>query len=121
MPETIDVQLKKGVLTLCVLALLDRRDGYAYDIAATLADAIGMGEGTIYPLMRRMQSDGLVETYLVESASGPSRKYYRLTAAGRRALENQTQEWRTFSGAVESILTAPAPAETVEPTGEQKA
>ena len=99
MPEHIDTQLKKGVLTLCVLTLLNRRDGYAYDIAADLSKAIGMGEGTIYPLMRRMQTDGLVETYLVESAAGPSRKYYRLTAAGRRALEALTAERRTFSDA----------------------
>ena len=101
MPETIEIQLKKGVLTLCVLALLNRGDSYAYEIASTLSDAIDMGEGTIYPLMRRMQSDGQVETYLVESSTGPSRKYYRLTDAGRRALETQTAEWRAFVTAVE--------------------
>ena len=118
MPETIEIQLKKGVLTLCVLALLNRHDSYAYEIASTLSDAIDMGEGTIYPLMRRMQSDGQVETYLVESASGPSRKYYRLTDAGRRALDAQTTEWRAFARAVESVLdgaaSAAAPAGTTE-------
>ncbi len=108
MPETIEIQLKKGVLTLCVLALLNRQDNYAYEIASTLSDAIDMGEGTIYPLMRRMQSDGQVETYLVESPSGPSRKYYRLTAAGRRALDAQTAEWRAFAQAVETVLETPA-------------
>lgn len=108
MPETIEIQLKKGVLTLCVLALLNRRESYAYEIASTLSDAIDMGEGTIYPLMRRMQTDGQVETYLVESSSGPSRKYYRLTDAGRRALETQTAEWRAFARAVETIVDAPA-------------
>ena len=108
MPETIEIQLKKGVLTLCVLALLNRRDSYAYEIASTLSDAIDMGEGTIYPLMRRMQSDGQVETYLVESPAGPSRKYYRLTDAGRRALHAQTTEWRAFARAVETVLDAPA-------------
>lgn len=120
MPDTIDIQLKKGVLGLCVLALLARRDSYAYEIASRLSDAIGMGEGTIYPLMRRMQTDGLVETYLVESSSGPSRKYYRLTAAGRRALDGQTNEWRAFARAVEALIVgegddvvvAGAPAET---------
>ena len=115
MPETIEIQLKKGVLTLCVLALLNRHDSYAYEIASTLSDAIDMGEGTIYPLMRRMQSDGQVETYLVESPSGPSRKYYRLTDAGRRALDAQTTEWRAFAQAVESILAAPA--KTAAPAG----
>jgi PadR family transcriptional regulator PadR len=60
--------------------------------------------------MRRMQSDGQVETYLVESPSGPSRKYYRLTDAGRRALDAQTTEWRAFTRAVESVLDGLAPA-----------
>ena len=82
MPETIEIQLKKGVLTLCVLALLSRGDSYAYEIASQLARDIDMGEGTIYPLMRRLQSDGLVDTYLVESPSGPPRKYYKTTAYG---------------------------------------
>ena len=104
MNETIQVQLKKGVLELCVLALLSKGDGYAYDIASRLAKGVDMGEGTIYPLMRRMQADGLVETYLVESSAGPSRKYYRLTAAGRASLAAQTQAWRSFAGAVQSIL-----------------
>ena len=104
MPEHIDTQLKKGVLTLCVLALLNRRDGYAYDIAADLSKAIGMGEGTIYPLMRRLQSDGLVETYLVESPAGPSRKYYRLTPAGQTSLDSQSRDWTRFARAVDDIL-----------------
>jgi len=107
---SIDVQLKKGVLGLCVLALLSRGDSYAYEIASRLADAIGMGEGTIYPLMRRMQADGLVETYLVESPAGPSRKYYRLTQAGQDALTIQRADWRDFSDAVNAILAEPQPA-----------
>jgi PadR family transcriptional regulator PadR len=104
MPETIDIQLKKGALDLCVLALLARGDSYAYEIASRLAEAIGMGEGTIYPLMRRMQADGLVETYLVESSAGPSRKYYRLTDAGRRTLAAQKLAWTNFAEAVGAIL-----------------
>ena len=104
MPEAIEIQLKKGALELCVLALLSQHDSYAYEIASRLADAIGMGEGTIYPLMRRLQSDGLVETYLVESSAGPPRKYYRLSDAGKRSFLSQSAAWRSFSGAVEDIL-----------------
>jgi len=102
--EAVQVQLKKGVLELCVLALLSRGDAYGYEIASRLADGIGMGEGTVYPLMRRMQADGLVATYLVESASGPSRKYYRLTDVGRDRFETQKTEWSAFSAAVDAIL-----------------
>jgi PadR family transcriptional regulator PadR len=106
--EAIQIQLKKGVLELCVLALISRRDSYAYEIAARLAQGIDMGEGTIYPLMRRMQSDGLVEAYLVESSAGPPRKYYRLTPTGRTAFETQKADWSTFVSAVEAILKEPA-------------
>lgn len=104
MTEAVQVQLRKGVLELLVLALLSRGDAYGYEIASRLAKGIGMGEGTIYPLMRRMQADGLVETYLVESPAGPSRKYYRLTAAGVTSFRAQQAEWSQFSGAVNEIL-----------------
>ena len=104
MPEAIQVQLKKGVLELCVLALLSRGDGYAYDIAGRLAKGIDMGEGTIYPLMRRLQADRLVDTYLQESGQGPPRKYYRLTEAGSAAFVAQKAEWTVFVRAVDDIL-----------------
>jgi PadR family transcriptional regulator PadR len=104
--EPVEIQLKKGVLDLCVLALLSRGDSYAYEIAARLAEGIDMGEGTIYPLMRRMQADGLVDTYLVESSSGPPRKYYRLTTAGKASFAAQRDGWRSFSAAVDAILGA---------------
>jgi PadR family transcriptional regulator PadR len=103
-PEAIDIQLKKGALELCVLALLSQQDSYAYEIASRLSDAIGMGEGTIYPLMRRLQAERLVETYLVESQAGPSRKYYRLTDAGKASLGSQKAAWASFSGAMADIL-----------------
>ena len=104
MSESLQVQLKKGVLEMCVLALLSKGDNYAYEIASQMADAVGMGEGTIYPLMRRMQNDDLVTTYLQESASGPPRKYYKLTKAGAAALQAQRAEWVAFETAVAKIL-----------------
>jgi PadR family transcriptional regulator PadR len=103
--DSLQVQLRKGVLDMCVLALLARSDGYAYDIASRLSELIGMGEGTIYPLMRRMQADGLVKTYLEESSSGPPRKYYQLTKAGHAALAAQKAEWNGFVTAVAKVLS----------------
>ncbi|GLH80850.1 PadR family transcriptional regulator [Bradyrhizobium sp. SSBR45G] len=100
----MQVQLKKGALELCVLALLARGESYAYEIASSLAAGVGIGEGTIYPLMRRMQDDKLVETRLAESNSGPPRKYYRLTPAGRAAFTAQKREWRSFADAVNRLL-----------------
>ncbi|TNM64862.1 PadR family transcriptional regulator [Aliirhizobium smilacinae] len=104
MTDSIQVQLRKGALDLCVLAVLSRGENYGYEIANTLVTAVGMGEGTIYPLMRRMQNDGLVATRLVESSSGPPRKYYRLTPLGLTVFEAHRRDWRTFANSVEKLL-----------------
>jgi PadR family transcriptional regulator PadR len=114
--DSLLVQLRKGVLDLCVLAMLAQQDGYAYDIASRLAQDIGMGEGTIYPLMRRMQTDGLVKTYLEESSSGPPRKYYQLTRAGHAALAAQRAEWTSFVASVARVMDA-KPATTTRSAG----
>ncbi|KQM21805.1 PadR family transcriptional regulator [Novosphingobium sp. Leaf2] len=114
----IEIQLKKGVLGLCVLALLSKGDSYAYEIASRMADAVDMGEGTIYPLMRRMQSEGLVATYLEESPSGPSRKYYRITQTGRARLAGQIGEWRSFTEAVEALIATAQTTDTQAQEGE---
>jgi PadR family transcriptional regulator PadR len=104
LPESIQTQLRKGVLELCVLTLLSRADAYGYEIASRLMQEVGMGEGTIYPLMRRMQDDGLVTTYLVEVPGSPPRKYYRMTDVGRDTLKAQRAEWKSFIAAVEGML-----------------
>ena len=104
MIDSIQVQLRKGVLDLCVLALLSRGESYGYEIASTLVAAVNMGEGTIYPLLRRMQKDKLVVTRLVESSSGPPRKYYGLTPLGQATLKMHCREWRTLVKAVDTFL-----------------
>ena len=102
MVEQFPVGFGQASFQLLVVALLTR--GYAYEIASSLCAGVGIGEGTIYPLMRRMQDDKLVETRLAESNSGPPRKYYRLTPAGRAAFAAQKREWRMFSDAVNTLL-----------------
>lgn len=97
-------QLKKGILDMCVLCVLARRDSYAYEIVQQLADGLDMSEGTIYPLMRRLQTEHWVTSYLVESESGPPRKYYKLADTGRAQLNLMRQEWREFATEVNAIV-----------------
>jgi PadR family transcriptional regulator PadR len=101
-------QLRRGVLEYCVLALL--RDGprYGVELVRELgsADAMVTSEGTIYPLLSRLRRDELVETSWQESPSGPPRRYYALTADGRRALAEFTAEWARFRDAVEHFIAA---------------
>lgn len=106
MPEAILSQLRKGVLEMCVLKQLSRGDSYAYEIAQKLNAEVGMAEGTIYPLMRRMADEGMVSTYMIQSDSGPSRKYFRLTEHGHDALARQLAEWALFENSVRHFLKA---------------
>ena len=93
---------------MCVLAVLARGDSYAYELVSTLAETMEISEGTIYPLMRRLQAEAWVSTYLVESNSGPPRKYYSLTGTGRRSLLEMEEEWRSFVDEVNGVLEQPA-------------
>ena len=87
--DALLAQMRKGTLQYCVLALLADEERYGFDLVRSLAETDGMvtSEGTIYPLLSRLRRDGLVETTWRESTSGPPRRYYQLTAAGRAALD----------------------------------
>lgn len=82
------VQARKGLVELCVLRALVDHECYGYELVKTLVDVPGLGltEGTLYPLLSRLRVQGLVTTRLEESSEGPARKYYTLTADGRRVL-----------------------------------
>lgn len=99
-------QLRRGALEFCVLAMLVEEERYAFDIVRSLSELDGMvtAEGTLYPLLSRLHKDGRVSTTWKDSDAGPPRKYYAITAAGRQALAEFTNEWRRFRDAVESLL-----------------
>jgi PadR family transcriptional regulator PadR len=99
-------QLKRGVLELCILQVLRREPSYGYEIVTTM-DSLGplaAGENTIYPLLRRLKADGLLETFLQDSPTGPPRQYYRLTADGRKRLSTLEKEWDAMVAAVARCL-----------------
>lgn len=102
--ERMNVQYKKGVLELCVLSLLYKRDCYGYDISEYLSKHIDISDGTVYPILRKLKEDGLVTTYLSEESGGPPRKYYSLTQLGREEFRFARKEWIQFSKAVEMLL-----------------
>jgi PadR family transcriptional regulator, regulatory protein PadR len=101
----IGIQFKKGVLDLCVLALLSSKDYYGYELVEEISESIEISEGTIYPLLRRLKNDGFVTTYLKESNEGAPRKYYKLTQKGRDDYERSAKEWKTFAKNVDKLLT----------------
>jgi len=100
----MNIQFKKGVLELCVLAMLEPGDRYGYEIANCLSEKIDISDGTVYPILRRLKSEAYVSSYLAESSGGPPRKYYTITERGREMLRSLRQEWYTFLSHVNDII-----------------
>lgn len=99
-------QMRRGAIEYCVLALLRKEERYGFDLVRELAGSSGLvsTEGTIYPLLARLRTEGLVETTWQESRQGPPRRYYRITPAGEFALAEFVQEWERFRDGVDQIL-----------------
>jgi PadR family transcriptional regulator PadR len=100
----LNVQFKKGVLELCVLVMLDKKDRYGYELVQKISSQIEISEGSIYPILRRLTNEEYFTTYLQESTEGPSRKYYRLTDKGRTYLYELITEWNEFASGVNQLI-----------------
>lgn len=96
----------RGVLDLCLLAVVNEEPGYGYEMTKRLRERglASVGEGSIYPLLGRLERDGLVETYRAASKGGPQRKYYRPSQTGRIALALGVSEWRVARDAIDAVL-----------------
>ena len=101
-----EIQLRKGALSLAVLAILWPGRLYGLEILKRLsADAaMSIPEGTIYPLLNRMKAEGLVDSEWVEADAGHPRKYYSLTPAGRRRARDRAAGWRAFARGLDGLL-----------------
>lgn len=100
----MNIQLKKGVLELCVLSLLKSGNRYGYELVEEISKNIEISEGTIYPLLRRLRDEGYVSTYLEESREGPPRKYYQLTEKGEQTRQESLKDWNIFINGVNAVL-----------------
>ena len=100
----MNTQFKKGVLELIVLKAIVSDDLYGYQLVSRINEVIQVNEGTIYPLLKRLSNDHLLESYLKESTEGPPRKYYHLTAAGILHLRELEKDWEEFSQNVNKFL-----------------
>jgi PadR family transcriptional regulator, regulatory protein PadR len=100
----MNIQFKKGVLELCALALLTKKNRYGYQLVNEISKNVLISEGTIYPLLRRLKNEGYVTTYLEESAGGAPRKYYKLSENGRIMAEELEKDWYDFVEKVNNLL-----------------
>lgn len=99
-------QLRKGTLEGCILKIIDREPTYGYAIAATLRESgfADLTEGTLYPLLLRLERKGLIRAEYRAGQGGPSRKYYTLTPDGQQYLEEFMAAWRETAAGIDAIL-----------------
>lgn len=108
----IGKELMKGSTATLILTLLARRPMYGYELSKELEQDSGglfaLKEGTLYPILHQLEADGNVEAEWSEE-DGRKRKYYRVTAAGKRLLTEKTAEWRLFRSTVDRVLGEETP------------
>ncbi|WP_297565428.1 PadR family transcriptional regulator [uncultured Faecalibaculum sp.] len=97
------IQTGGGLLDMCVLAALDREDLYGYRLTRQIKQVLDVSESALYPVLRRLKKDGLLETY-DRQTDGRNRRYYRMTEPGRRRLAEYKQEWEILSSQIDTIL-----------------
>jgi len=99
-------QLLKGVLDMCLLALISEEPCYGYEMVDKLQrrGLALVSEGSIYPLLSRLQKRGYIQGYFVESTGGPPRKYYRIVAEGKERLGEGIEEWQRVTDGVSRVL-----------------
>lgn len=103
----IERELMRGAGPPAVLKLLEGEPMYGYELVEALkartADVLQMGQSTLYPMLYNLEAQGLVKSEWYEAESGRKRKYYSLTAAGRRRLADETKQWRAVAQAMSSL------------------
>lgn len=89
----VDVQLRRGLLEVCVLAAIERHDSYGYQIIREIEPYVEISESTLYPILRRLEAAQMLTVYSVEH-NGRLRKYYRIMDRGRARLADFEEEWK---------------------------
>jgi PadR family transcriptional regulator PadR len=104
----IDRELLKGSISLLLLSLLSRNEMYGYEIlqeaSRRSAKAFELKEGTLYPALHQLEKRGLIKAEWRTGDNGRERKYYALTASGRKAAAKYEQQWQHLAGAVKAVL-----------------
>jgi PadR family transcriptional regulator PadR len=114
MPAKLDIdqwntQLRKGLAELCILAAVQRLgEAYGYQLVQFLMDHDGLAltESTVYPLLARLAREGQLSVTSQPSPAGPPRRYYRITALGKRSLEKMLEHWVAVGASIQKITQA---------------
>ena len=96
-------KIESSLLDACALAILHRGDTYGYEITQEMKKAIVVSESTLYPVLRRLQKEGLCKTY-DQPYQGRNRRYYQITAKGEEQLRDYRKQWDDYRNAIQKLL-----------------
>lgn len=99
----MDIQMKRGLLDICVLAAIKNEDSYGYQIIKDMQPYIEISESTLYPILRRLEAAELLTVRAV-AHNGRLRKYYRITAAGRARIAAFSEEWKEIMSVYQFVV-----------------
>jgi len=99
-------QLLKGVLEGCVLLIITHKETYGYELVGSLKAAgfVDIVGGTVYPLLQKLEKNGMLESKMKASPEGPDRKYYSVTESGKAYSQQFIRQWSIFSENVDKII-----------------
>jgi len=97
------IQASGLLLDACVLSLISKEDAYGYNLTQRVKSALGVSESTLYPVMRRLQTEGSLTAYDIPY-NGRNRRYYQITSTGREKYNKCAHEWQSFSSRVNDIM-----------------
>lgn len=110
----MDIQLKKGLLEICVLAAVGHEPSYGYQIVKTIKPFVDISESTLYPILRRLEAANCLTAYIREH-NGRLRKYYAITSAGRARIAGFRQDWEQIRAIYAFIRLYGCPEEGQRP------
>ena len=96
-------KIESSLLDACALAILSRGDTYGYEVTQQMKNSIDISESTLYPVLRRLQKEGLCRTY-DQPHQGRNRRYYSITEKGRSKLSEYQSQWNDYRSAIERLL-----------------
>lgn len=106
-------KIESSLLDACALAILHRGDTYGYEITQEMKKSITVSESTLYPVLRRLQSEELCRTY-DQPYQGRNRRYYSITEKGEEKLRDYLTQWYQYRNAIQTLLEGPSIQEETE-------
>ena len=97
-------QLQAPLLDACVLGIVAQEDSYGYTLTQKVREVVDISESTLYPVLRRLQKENLLETY-DQPFQGRNRRYYRVTEAGKEKLNFYRDEWQEYQNKVDALIS----------------